>query len=81
MGARKRWARRVARRSLRAGQGDARRRGEALGLLDAHLDAVGRVAVFQFWERLFRVWHALHFPLTVALFLAALIHVVAVHVY
>jgi hypothetical protein len=81
VGARKRWTRRSARRSLRTAPGDVRWRNEAFALLDAHLDAVGRVAVFQFWERLFRIWHALHFPLTVALFLAALIHVVAVHVY
>lgn len=46
-----------------------------------YLRAVERVSIFMACERLFSLWHALHLPLCVALFGAAAVHVVAVHVY
>lgn len=74
---------RSARALLRAARADASERWlpEAEELLRAHLGSVRRAAAFALWERVFGVWHALHFPLAVALFVAAAIHVVAVHVY
>jgi hypothetical protein len=33
------------------------------------------------YQRLFGLWHVLHLPLIFMLFLAGIVHVVAVHVY
>jgi hypothetical protein len=49
--------------------------------LQRHLALVRRVAEFAFYERLLALWHALHVPLCVVLFTAALIHVIAVNLY
>ncbi len=49
--------------------------------LRAHLGLVRRVAEFGFYESVFALWHAFHVPLAAILFLAAAIHVVAVHLY
>lgn len=49
--------------------------------LHNHLRLVRRVAEFGFYERVLGLWHALHVPLCVILFLAAAVHVVAVHLY
>ncbi len=75
--------RRDVMKRLRSGRADSDQRWlpEAEGLLRAHLRAVRRAAAFQLWERAFGVWHTLHFPLSAALFLAAALHVIAVHVY
>ena len=83
LGLRQRSVLRSARRLLRSSDGGrvSLAQQQATQLLRAHLRAVRRVAAFEFWERTFSVWHALHFPLTVALFSAAAIHVIAVHVY
>jgi hypothetical protein len=76
-------ARRSALAALRSGRGarDSRWLPEAEALLRAHLRTVRRAAGFGFWERVFSAWHTLHFPLAIALFVAAAIHVVAVNVY
>jgi hypothetical protein len=78
-------ARFVERRALvllrQGAGGDARWLPEAEALLRAHLRAVSRAASFELWETIFSAWHTLHFPLTAALFLAAAIHVLAVHAY
>lgn len=55
--------------------------GDVAARIDAYLDAVARASVFTACERLFALWHVLHLPLCVVLFLAAAVHVVAVHVY
>jgi hypothetical protein len=39
------------------------------------------VAGFEGYERLFSLWHALHIPLIFMMIIAAVIHIVAVHVY
>ena len=50
-------------------------------LIAAHLRAVQRVAQFGVFERLFSWWHILHVPLVYMMVLAAVAHVVAVHMY
>ena len=45
------------------------------------LAATRRVASFEGFERLFSLWHALHIPLIFMMIIAAVIHVIAVHVY
>ena len=56
-------------------------RDEAERSVRAHLQAVQRVAEFAFFERVLSLWHAVHVPLCVLLFLAGSVHVVAVHLY
>lgn len=46
-----------------------------------HLKRVRRVAAFGFYERVFSLWHFFHLPFFYILVLAALIHVLAVHIY
>jgi hypothetical protein len=48
---------------------------------DRRLAATRRVASFEGYERLFSLWHALHIPLIFMMVIAAVIHVIAVHVY
>ena len=50
-------------------------------LIAAHLRAVQHVAQFGVFERLFSWWHILHVPLVYMMVLAAVAHVVAVHMY
>jgi len=49
--------------------------------LDAYFATVKKVTTLHFFERLFRLWHFLHLPLFLLLIQAALVHVVAVHLY
>jgi len=49
--------------------------------VDRRLAATRRVAGFEGYERLFSLWHALHIPLIFMMIIAAIIHVIAVHVY
>jgi hypothetical protein len=59
-----------------------RRHGKAVrGLIEDYLAAVNKTAAFVFYERLFALWHVLHLPLFALLLFAAVIHVVAVHLY
>jgi hypothetical protein len=59
-----------------------RRRSKAVGtLLQQYIAAVNKTAAFVFYERLFGLWHVLHLPLFAILLFAAVIHVVAVHLY
>ncbi len=55
--------------------------GRARTLLQQDLAAVNKTAAFVFYERLFGLWHLLHLPLFAILLFAAVIHVVAVHLY
>jgi len=71
-------ARRVQRAARAALHGAAGGR-ELEAALRAHLARVRRVAGFAFWERVLSLWHALHLPLCVVLFVAAALHVFAVH--
>jgi hypothetical protein len=58
-----------------------RHRREAQALIEAYLEQAQRVAQFQTYERLFSAWHVLHIPLVYMLFISAVIHVLAVHMY
>ncbi|MEH6359997.1 MAG: hypothetical protein V7761_04615 [Amylibacter sp.] len=60
------------------------RRNQLLGFkanLDQYFTAFGRAEAFSFYERLFALWHLLHLPLFAILVLAALAHVLAVHLF
>jgi hypothetical protein len=46
-----------------------------------HLRRVRRVAELGSYERLFSIWHVFHLPFFYMLVVAALIHVLAVHMY
>ncbi|HJZ32009.1 MAG TPA: pyridine nucleotide-disulfide oxidoreductase [Hyphomicrobiaceae bacterium] len=61
----------------------ARRRhlGRVRRLLRQYFVAVNKTAAFAFYERVFALWHVLHLPLFAILVFAAVIHVVAVHLY
>lgn len=58
-----------------------RLRRAAAAYIDKRLVATRRVAEFQAYERLFSLWHAFHLPLIFMLVIAAVVHIVAVHVY
>lgn len=58
-----------------------RLRRAASAYIDKRLVATRRVAEFQAYERLFSLWHALHLPLIFMMLVAAVVHIVAVHVY
>ncbi|MEJ6012027.1 hypothetical protein [Novosphingobium aquae] len=50
-------------------------------LLGDYFEAVRRAAEFAFYDRLLRLWHLLHLPLFILLVAAAVLHIVAVHMY
>lgn len=54
---------------------------DAIFEIDGYLTAIRRIAQYRGYERLFSLWHAFHLPFCVMLFLAAAVHVVAVHMY
>lgn len=49
--------------------------------ISAHLHTVLKIAEFSVYERMFALWHLLHFPLFFFLMAAGLVHVLAVHMY
>jgi len=49
--------------------------------LGQYLVSTARAEAFTFYERMFALWHLLHLPLFFILVLAALAHVLAVHLY
>jgi hypothetical protein len=53
----------------------------ARAYVDRRLAATRRVAEFEGYERLFSLWHSLHIPLIFVMVIAAIIHVIAVHIY
>lgn len=56
-------------------------RAPAGAAFHAYTDALRRVAEFRAYERLFALWHAFHLPFCILLFTAAVVHVIAVHMY
>lgn len=66
------------RRDLAGGE---RRMVQARALLAEYFEAVRRTAEFAFYDRLLRLWHLLHLPLFVVLVAAAVLHIIAVHMY
>jgi hypothetical protein len=93
LGARSRWLRLSLRHDINAALGQVGRQQKwsartlrsrkraARKYVAAYTRSVRRVAEFVVYERLFGLWHILHLPLFVVLVLAALAHVVAVHLY
>jgi hypothetical protein len=71
----------LARRSeiVRAQRAELRR--SVVCFIREHLRAVRRVAELGSYERLFSIWHVFHLPFFYMLVVAALIHVLAVHMY
>lgn len=74
---------RMAERSLIARLPAAadRRAIAARELMADYFEAVRRAAEFAFYNRLLRLWHLFHLPLFFVLVAAAVLHVVAVHMY
>jgi hypothetical protein len=58
-----------------------RRARELRWLLREYVAAVNKAAVFAVYERLFALWHVLHLPLFILLIVAAIVHIVGVHLY
>jgi hypothetical protein len=56
----------------------ARASGRAVKAFLAELCRAGELRLF---EQLFSLWHAIHVPLTIIMFVSAAIHIVAVHLY
>lgn len=78
---RRRCRRLVKRAGSSAGSGQRLPTRDRLLSVTAYLSAVRAVAEFRAYERIFSLWHALHLPLCIVLFLAAAVHVLAVHMY
>ncbi len=76
VGARARRLRRAARRGA-----DRHSAAPQLTIIDAYLRAGRRVAQIGIYERIFSLWHAFHLPLCFFLYGAAIVHVIAVHLY
>lgn len=70
--------RRLQRAMPRSADGDVLAAREMLG---SYFQAVRRAAEFAFYDRLLRLWHLLHLPLFILLVAAAVLHIVAVHMY
>lgn len=82
MGWRERSAKRHVLRIWRASEKPAGSSKRAVRhAVKGQLRAIRRVGEYAAYERLFALWHALHFPFTIVLFLTAAAHVVAVHMY
>lgn len=81
----RRQAMRAARDDFRAaglqGRGLRRAQRSTDQALGRYFHALGRAEAFTFYERLFAAWHLLHLPLFAILVLAAIAHVIAVHLY
>ena len=59
----------------------SRRQKHAQALVSEYLNAVTRVAQFTAYERLFSLWHVAHIPFVYLMFISAVVHVCAVHIY
>lgn len=59
----------------------AGKRRPVLRHVGARLENIRKIAEFHFYERLFSIWHVLHFPLFLMLVVSGIVHVIAVHAY
>lgn len=70
---------------LRSGAAPRRQLGQARRSFEqevaAHLSAVRNAASLSIYDRMFSLWHFLHLPLFMMLVIAAIVHVIAVHLY
>ena len=62
-------------------QENRRHAKEARRYLSVYFTAVRKVVSFNFYERLFSLWHVLHVPLFIVLVITSTVHVLAVHLY
>jgi len=69
--AEKSWSKAEYRRRLREGKLH----------VDAYMICVRRVVEFSAYTRLFAVWHVVHVPFLIMMYIAGVVHVVAVHMY
>ncbi len=58
-----------------------RRAKEAREHISEHISTALMISEFSVYERLFALWHLLHFPLFILLIVVAVAHVLAVHLY
>jgi hypothetical protein len=56
-------------------------RSVAVKHISTYMDSLSRVSQLAFYERLFSLWHVLHLPIFFVMVMAALLHVLAVHMY
>jgi len=49
--------------------------------VDAYMICVRRVVEFNAYTRLFAVWHVIHVPFLIMMYIAGVVHVIAVHMY
>ncbi len=70
-----------ARESRVIAEHEGRLRAAAERHIANRLRKVRRVAEFTFYERVFALWHVLHYPLFIILLVAATVHILAVHMY
>ncbi len=56
-------------------------RRTTLRRVGARLESIRKIADFQFYERLFSIWHLLHLPLFLMLIISGVVHVIAVNMY
>lgn len=79
----------TARRELKAAAAESaviqrdykRLRRTAGRYIKVYTSAMGRVAQFSFYERLFALWHVFHLPIFFMMVLTAFMHILAVHMY
>ena len=71
----------AAKTSLSVAEQRQRLEGVAKRHIREHLRQVRAVALFGFYERGFALWHMIHLPFFFLLVVAAIVHVVAVHLY
>jgi hypothetical protein len=57
------------------------KRRTVLRHIGARLESIRKIAEFRFYERLFSIWHVVHFPLFIMMIVTSVAHVVAVHMY
>jgi hypothetical protein len=74
-------ARSLALRSIRRSEASPSDVESARRAIAEHLREIRRASHLRLFEQLFALWHAIHIPLTIILFVSAAIHIVAVHLY
>jgi len=61
-------------------KGRAKRR-QATRVINGYLYSLRSIVEFDFYTRLFALWHVLHIPLFTMLVVSGIVHVIAVHMY
>jgi len=74
-------AKRRVLRLIREADAGSRDFAEVKGAVGGAFSQLCRAGELRLFEQLFALWHAVHIPLTIILFVSAAIHIVAVHLY